>query len=63
MKENEVVEILLAKEREINGKIHNGISEILRLGYESDRGKKEIKQLIDGIRYSADEMERIIKSR
>ena len=43
---NEVVNYLLNKGNEIDSKIINTISEILRLGYDSDRGKEYAKSLI-----------------
>ena len=39
MTTNEVIKLLLNKEMEIDNKIINTVSELLRLGYESDRGK------------------------
>ena len=38
MNTKEVVDLLLTKEIEILNKFHNTISEILRLGYETERG-------------------------
>jgi hypothetical protein len=47
---NEVVNFLLNKGNEIDSKIINTISEILRLGYDSDRGKEYVKKLLESIR-------------
>lgn len=60
MTTNEVVDLLLNKGNEINNKIINTISELLRLGYDSERGKNEVKDLRKSIEYSLDEMERIL---
>lgn len=43
MTTNEVIKLLLNKEMKINNKIINVVSELLRLGYESDRGKTVCK--------------------
>ena len=60
MKTNEVINMLLNKESEIHNKINNVISELLRLGYESERGKMLVVNLRDSIEYTLDEIERII---
>lgn len=39
MTTNEVVKLLLNKGNEIDNKIINAISELLRLGYDSERGE------------------------
>lgn len=61
MNTNEVVDLLLVKETEISNKFHHAITEILRLGYDTERGKSEIPDLIDSVKYTLDDMERIIK--
>lgn len=40
MTTNEVVNLLMNKGNEIDNKIINTISEVLRVGYETERGKK-----------------------
>lgn len=60
MTTNEMVDLLLNKGNEINNKIINTISELLRLGYDSERGKNEVKDLKKSIEYSLDEIERIL---
>lgn len=60
MTTNEVVKLLLNKEIEIDNKIINTVSELLRLGYESDRGKQYVKDLRDSIEYTLDDIERIL---
>lgn len=57
---NEVINILLSKESEIVNKFHQAISEVLRLGYNTERGKKQIPDLISSVQYSLDEIERIV---
>lgn len=60
MTTNEVVKLLLNKEIEIDNKIINTVSELLRLGYESERGKQYVKDLRNSIEYTLDDIERII---
>lgn len=60
MSTKEVINLLLNKESEINNKINDVISELLRLGYESERGKKLVNDMRCSIEYSLDEIERII---
>lgn len=59
MTTNEVVNLLLKKGNEIDNKIINTISELLRLGYNSERGKKCVEDLRDSIKYTLDEIDRI----
>lgn len=59
---NQAVDILLTAERDINGRIHSAITEILRKGYENG-GKEQIKSTIESIRYKMDEMEILIGRR
>ena len=60
MDTKQVVNLLLNKETEITNKIHQSVSQIMRLGYESERGKKEIPDLIDSIQYTLEDLERIV---
>lgn len=60
MSTSEVINLLLNKEIEIDNKITNVVSELLRLGYDSERGKECIKDLRGSIEYSLDEIERIL---
>ena len=57
---NEVINFLLNKGNEIDSKIINTISEILRLGYDSDRGKEYVKKLLESIRWTVDDMENFL---
>ncbi len=60
MNTNQVVNLLLSKETEVSNKFHQAISEILRLGYDTERGKEEIPDLISSIQYSLEEIDRIV---
>lgn len=60
MNTNQVVNLLLTKENEISNKFHHTILEILRLGYDTQRGKDEVMDLIDSIQYSLSEIQRIL---
>ena len=60
MNTEQVVNLLLTKEVEITNKIHQVVDQIMRLGYESERGKKEIPGLIDSIQYTLEDLERIV---
>lgn len=60
MTTNEVVKLLLNKGNEIDNKIINAISELLRLGYDSERGEEYVSDLMDSIRYTVDDIERIL---
>ena len=57
---NEVVNVLLEKEIEINNRIATTISEVLRLGYDSERGEKCVRDLKDSIEHVLDEIERVL---
>lgn len=60
MKDREVVNLLLIKEIEISNRIHNAITELMRLGHESDRGKEQVPDMIESIKYILDDIERIL---
>ncbi len=60
MDTNQVVDLLLSKETEVLNKFHQAISEILRLGYDTDRGKEQIPDMINSIQYPLEEIDRII---
>ena len=57
---NEIVNLLLNKGNEIDNKIINTVSEVLGLGYDSDRGKEYVKKLLESIRYTVDDMENFL---
>ena len=60
MSTKQVVDLLLSKELEVLNKFHHAVSETLRLGYDSVRGKEQIPDLISSVQYSLDEIERIV---
>lgn len=60
MVDKQVVDMLLNKESEISNKFHQAINQILRVGYETERGKQTIVDLIDSVQYTLEEMGRII---
>lgn len=60
MTENQVINMLLNKENEISNKFHSTITQLLRLGYETERGKSEVTSLIESVKYSLEDIERII---
>lgn len=59
---NEVINLLLSKENDITNQFHNTIREILRLGYNTKRGKEEIHKLILFSKSSLDEIEYRIRN-
>jgi hypothetical protein len=60
MNTNQIINMLLNKENEISNKFHSTITQLLRLGYETERGKNEISYLIESVKYSLEDIERII---
>lgn len=60
MNTNQVVDLLLTKNDEISSRIHSAVTEILRLGYDTDRGKQQIPDLLESIEYKLEEIERIV---
>lgn len=54
---NEAVKIILTKESEIQDRFLSAISEILRLGYESEKGRKQAKELCESIKNIVDELQ------
>lgn len=60
MNTRQAVDMLLNKENEILNKFHNTVTQLLRIGYETERGQDEIPCLIESIRYSLEDIEGII---
>lgn len=60
MTENQAIDTILSAERDITGRIHSAITEILRKGYENG-GKEQIKSMIESIRYKMDMMDEYIE--
>ena len=59
MDEKQFINTILNKENEISNKFHQAISEILRLGYGTERGQEVLSNLIVSVQYSLEELERI----
>ena len=60
MSDREIVGYILLKETEISNRIHNAVTEILRHGYESDRGKTQVPDVIEAIQYILEDIERVV---
>ena len=60
MNDKQIIDMLLNRETEISNKFHNAITEILRLSYETDRGKEVVNDLIESVKYTLEETERIV---
>lgn len=61
MNDKNIVDYLLCSERQITGKIHSAIEQILSSGYFKDEtGKKYVASTIDSIRRSIDDLERAL---
>lgn len=61
MNDKQIIDTLLNKESEISNKFHQAINQILRVGYETERGKQVVTDLIDSIQYSLEEIDRIVR--
>ena len=59
MNTKQVVDLLLNRETEITAKFHNAILGLMRLDYNTPRGAETISDLIESVRYSLEEIERI----
>ena len=57
MNEKQVIALLLNQSEVITGKINNTVTEILRIGYDTERGQDLIPDLINSINYSLEELE------
>lgn len=60
MTDKEIVSMLLNRSIEISGKINNAVLDILRLGYNTERGQQIIPDLIESIEYTLEEIDRIV---
>lgn len=58
--EKTIIKTLLAKEEILSTNIHNSVGEIMRLGYPSERANRELKSLIEHLRYQIDDLEEYI---
>lgn len=59
MSTSQVVNLLLDKEIEITNKIHNTVSELIRLGYDTERGKSLVSNLAASVQYSLEDIRTI----
>lgn len=59
MSDKDIVNYLLIKDVEISNRIHNVITEILRLGYDGERGKAQVPDMIESIQYILEDIERV----
>ena len=57
MNKKQVIALLLNQSEVITGKINNTVTEILRIGYDTERGQDLIPDLINSINYSLEELE------
>lgn len=60
MSDRDIVNYLLIKESEISNRIHNAVTEILRHGYNTERGKAQVPDMIESIQYILEDMERVV---
>lgn len=60
MTEKQIIDYLLTVESKISDRIHGAVSGILRSGYESERGKKQIPDMIESIQYILEDIDRIV---
>lgn len=56
MNDKQIIDMLLNKESEISNKFHQAINQILRVGYNTERGKQIPTDLIDSVQYTLEEM-------
>ena len=56
----QVIDLLLNRESEISNKFHHTVNQLIRLGYETSRGKEEVNHLLSSVEYSLEEIERIL---
>ena len=61
MNTKQVVDLLLNREAEITAKFHNAVLELMRLDYNTPRGAETVSDLIESVKYSLEEIERITR--
>lgn len=59
MNDRDIVNYLLIKEIEISNRMHNAVTEILWHGYDSERGKSQVPDMIESIKYILEDIERV----
>lgn len=60
MNDRDIVNYLLIKEIEISSRMHNAVTEILRHGYDSERGKAQVPDMIESVKYILEDIERVV---
>lgn len=58
--DKEVIKILLIKQQEISNRFYETITEVMRLGYETDRGKAKVNDLNESVEYILADMQRLL---
>ena len=58
--DKEVIKILLIKQQEISNRFYETITEVMRLGYETDRGKTKVNDLNESVEYILSDMKRLL---
>ena len=58
--DKEVIKILLIKQQEISNRFYETITEVMRLGYETDRGKAKVNDLSESVEYILLDMRRLL---
>ena len=58
--DKEVIKILLIKQQEISNRFYEAITEVMRLGYETDRGKAKVNDLSESVEYILSDMKRLL---
>ena len=58
--DKEVIKILLIKQQEISNRFYETITEVMRLGYETDRGKAKVNDLNESVEYILSDMKRLL---
>ena len=58
--DKEVIKILLIKQQEISNRFYETITEVMRLGYETDRGKAKVNDLSESVEYILSDMKRLL---
>lgn len=57
----QAVDLLVREGLEFQSKIGNSITEVIRLGADTERGKEEINSLINQLEYSLENFKNVLK--
>lgn len=55
----QAVNTILSKEAEVLSKFNNTVVEVLRLGFDTERGQQEIYDLVKHVNYALDDLVRL----